>query len=356
VNPGFDSHGVLTFHADLPEAQYKTHEQQAAFYRSALDRIRVLPGVAAAGAAQIFPLSGSDYILTFTQIGKPPVARGNEPNAAYYVATPGYFSALRIPFKSGRDFTERDDASGPPVAIISESMARKFYAGENALGQRIQMGNGSKPAEIVGVVGDVRDQQMESLGRPAVYEPAAQVPFTAMYFAVRSERDPAALISAVRAAMREQDADLPLDEVGTVDSLVAKSLLVDRFATLLVAVFASLALVLAMVGIYGVLSYAVTQATQEIGIRIALGGQRGHILRMVLRHAGVLIATGFLIGISVALAAGRLLASDLYEVKAEDPATYAAIALILFATSLLACIIPAWRATSVDPMLALRQE
>ena len=356
VNPGFDSHGVLTFHADLPEAQYKTHEQQAAFYRTVLDRIRALPGVPAAGAAQIFPLAGPDYILTFTQIGKPPVAPGKEPSAAYYVATPGYFSALRIPFKSGRDFTEHDDASAPPVALISENMARKFYAGENPLGQRIQMGNGSKPAEIVGVVGDVRDQQLESLGRPAVYEPAAQVPFTGMYFAVRSERDPAALIPVVRAAVREQDAGLPLDEVGTVDSLVAKSLLVDRFATVLVAMFAGLALVLAMVGIYGVLSYAVTQATQEIGIRMALGARHAHLMRMVLGHVGLLIAIGFVIGVSIALGAGRLLASDLYEVKAEDPATYGATALILFATSLLACIVPAWRAMSVDPVLALRQE
>jgi putative ABC transport system permease protein len=363
VDPGFDPHQVLTFRTALPEAQYKTdpllaapNAKQAEFYRRALERLRALPGVSSAGAAQIFPLSGSDYILDFVQIGKPPVAPGHEPNAAYYASTPGYLTALRIPLRSGRDFTERDDAAAPPVALISETMARTFYAGENPLGQRIQMGNGSKPAEIVGVVGDVRDQALESKGLPTVYEPAAQVPCSAMYFAVRTERDPESLIASVRAAIREQDAELPLDAMGTVDSLVAKSLSVNQFGTVLMASFAGLALVLAMVGIYGVLSYAVTQATQEIGIRMALGAQRGHVLKMVLGHAGILIGAGLAIGIAGGLGAGRLLTSQLYEVTAADPATFAAVALVLLATGLLACAIPALRASRVDPLTALRQE
>ena len=355
VNPGFDARQVLTFRTDLPEAQYKTGEQQAAFYRRALDSIRALPGVAAAGATRILPLSGDNFILTFTQIGKPAAAPGHEPSAAFYAATPGYLAALRIPLKNGRDFTEHDDAAGAPVAIISESMARTFYAGENPLGQRIQIGN-PKAAEIVGIVGDVRDDGLEKLGRPAVYKPAAQAPFTLMYFAVRAGRDPAALVPAVRATMRAQDPDLPLAAVGTVDSLVAKSLQVDRFAALLVAAFAALALVLAIVGIYGVLSYSVAQATQEIGIRMALGARRSHVLNMVLGHAGILIAAGFAIGLAAALGAGRALASELYEIRAEDPATYGGVALVLFATSLLACVIPAWRAMSVNPMVALREE
>lgn len=356
IDPGFDPHRVLTFKTELPEAKYKTNAQQAAFYRLALDRLRALPGVSAAGAAQIFPLSGSDYVLEFTQIGKPPVPVGHEPNAAYYVATPGYLAALRIPIKSGRDFNDHDDAAAAPVAIISESMARKFYAGENPLGQRIKMGNGSKPAEIIGVVGDVHDQELQSNGQAAVYEPAAQVPFADMYFAVRSERDPAASIPAVRATMRELDSGLPLDAVGIVDALVEKSLAVDRFATLLLGIFAGLALTLAMAGIYGVLSYAVTQATQEIGIRMALGAHRGDVLRLVLGYAGILLAIGFAIGLAAALGLSRLLASDLYGVKAEDPITYGAVALLLVATGLLACAVPALRAMSVSPAIALRQE
>jgi putative ABC transport system permease protein len=205
-------------------------------------------------------------------------------------------------------------------------------------------------------VGDVRDVQLEATGMPAVYEPAPQIPFGTMFFAVRTTRDPVALISSVRATIREQDAELPLDAVGTADSMVANALSVNRFGTVLMSAFAGLALVLAMVGIYGVLSYAVTQATQEIGIRMALGAQRGHVLKMVLGHAGMLIGVGLVIGIAGGLGAGRLLASELYEVKAADPVTFAAVAAVLLATGLLACAIPALRASRVDPLTALRQE
>jgi len=356
MDPGFDPHGMLTFRTNLPSAKYKGDEPQAAFYRRALERIRALPGVSAAGAAQIFPLAGDDYILSFEQIGKPPVPVGNEPSAAYYVATPGYFAALRIPIKSGRDFTAHDDAGAPPVAIISESMAHQFYPKENPLGQRIQMGNRSKPAEIVGIVGDVRDQEMESKGLPAVYEPAAQIPFNGMYFGVRTEGDPAALISGVRAAIRELDPELPIDAIGTVDSLVANSLSQRRFSMLLMAVFAGLALVLAMVGIYGVISYSVAQATREIGIRVALGARRADVLRMVFGYAGILMSAGLAIGVSAAVGAGRLLQSQLFEVRPADPTTYAVVAFALLATGLLACAVPAVRAMRVDPLVALRDE
>jgi putative ABC transport system permease protein len=356
IEPGFDPHGLLTFRTNLPGAKYKTDESQAAFYRRALEQIRSLPGVAAAGAAQVFPLAGDDYILSFEQIGKPPVPVGNEPSAAYYAATPGYFASLRIPIKSGRDFTAHDDANAPPVAIISESMARQFYAGENPLGQQIRMGNGSKPAEIVAVAGDVRDQRLDTKGLPAVYEPAAQVPFGAMYFGVRTGGDPAALISGVRAAIRELDPELPLDAIGTVDSLVETSLSQRRFAMALMAVFAGLALLLAVVGIYGVISYSVTQATQEIGIRMALGARRKDVLGIVFGYAGVLMAAGLTLGVLAAFATTRLLASQLFEVKSTDPATYFAVGLVLLTTGLLACAIPAMRAMKVDPLVALRNE
>jgi putative ABC transport system permease protein len=356
MDPGFDPHGMLTFRTNLPAAKYKGDEAQAAFYQRALDRLRSLPGVTSAGAAQIFPLAGDDYILSFVQLGKPPVPVGNQPSAAYYAATPGYFRTLRIPISRGRDFTERDNAAAPPVAIISESMARQFYANENPLGQRIQMGNGSKPAEIVGIAGDVRDQELEAKGRPAVYEPAAQVPFNAMYFGIRTSGDVSSLISGVRSAIRELDAELPLDGVGTVDALVATSLSQRRFAMLLMAIFAGLALVLAMVGIYGVIAYSVTQATQEIGIRMALGARRADVLAMVFAYAGILIATGLAIGGAAALGTGRFLASQLFEVKPTDPATYAAVAGVLLATALAACAIPALRAMRVDPLVALRNE
>jgi putative ABC transport system permease protein len=356
MDPGFDPHGLLTFQTTLPGAKYKTDESQAAFYRQALDRIRAIPGVSAAGAAQIFPLSGDAYILSFEQIGKPPVPAGNSPSAAYYAATPGYFASLRIPLKAGRDFSAHDDAGAPPVAIISEGMAQQFYRKENPLGQRIQMGNGSKPAEIVGIVGDVRDQELESKGRPAVYEPAAQVPFNGMYFGVRTEADPEGLIASVRAMMRELDSELPLNAVGTVDAMVSSSLSQRRFAMLLMAVFAGLALILAMVGIYGVISYSVTQATQEIGIRMALGAGRSHVLRIVFGYAGLLLVAGLVVGCGAALGTGRMLATQLFEVKTADPVTLSVVALVLLATGLMACLIPAWRAMRVDPLVALRNE
>ncbi len=356
MDPGFDPHGLLTFRTNLPEAKYQTDESQAAFYSRALERLRAIPGVSAAGAGHIFPLSGSDYVLDFTQLGKPPVQPGSEPNATYCAATPGYFSALHIPLKAGRDFTEHDDAAGTPIVIVSETMAQQFYRNENPLGQQIQMGNGSKPAQIVGVVGDVRDQELESKGRPAVYQPAAQVPFHSMFFGLRTEGDPAGLISSVRTVMREIDSELPLDAVGTVDALVSSSLSQKRFSMLLMAVFAGLALILAMVGIYGVISYSVTQATQEIGIRMALGAGRTHVLRIVFGYAGVLMAAGLVAGIGAALLAGRLLATQLFEIKATDPLTLAAVALTLAATGFAACMIPAWRAMRVDPLVALRNE
>jgi putative ABC transport system permease protein len=356
MDPGFDPHGMLTFETNLPEAKYPSNEAKAVFYQRALERIRTLPGVTAAGAAQIFPLAGDDYILSFVQVGKPPLRPGVHQSAMYYAATPGYLRALRIPIKRGRDFTEHDNAAGPAVAIISESMARQFYAKEDPLGQRIKMGNGSRPAEIVGIVGDVRDEELESKGRPAVYEPAAQVPFGDAYFGIRTAGDPAALIRAVRATMHELDAELPLDAVGTVDALVATSLSQRRFAMLLMAIFAGLALLLAMVGIYGVIAYSVTQATQEIGIRMALGARRGDVLGMVFGYAGVLIAAGLVIGVGAALGTARYLASQLFEVKPTDPATYAAVAGVLLGTAMLACAIPALRAMRVDPLVALRNE
>ena len=208
IDPGFDPHSMLTFRTNLPGAKYNG-EAQTAFYDRALQRVRAIPGVTAAGAAQIFPLSGSDYILSFTQIGKPPLPPGTGPSAAFYAATPGYLAALRIPIKRGRDFNEHDTATSNPVALISETMARQDYPNDDPIGQRIQMGNGSKPAEIVGIVGDVRDQALESKGRPAVYEPAAQGPFGGMYFGVRTAVDPETVISAVRAAIREIDPELP---------------------------------------------------------------------------------------------------------------------------------------------------
>jgi putative ABC transport system permease protein len=220
------------------------------------------------------------------------------------------------------------------------------------------MGKGpdGKPSEIVGIVGEVRDQELESKRRAAVYEPAAQVPFGSMYFGVRAAGDPAALIPGVLAAIRELDAELPMDAVGTVDALVATALSQRRVPMLMMAIFAGPALVLAMVGIYGVIASSVTQATQEIGIRLALGAARTDVLRLVFAYSGVLVGSGLLIGLAAAAGVSRLLESQLFEVRPTDPATYGAVAAILMATAVHACAIPAWRAMRVDPLVALRNE
>jgi putative ABC transport system permease protein len=355
IDPGYDPRGVLTFSTDLPDAQYKSGEQVAAFYDRALQRIRALAGVSAAGIGQTFPLADNVIILGIVQIGKPAVPAGHRPLAAYNAVTPEYFSALRIPLKAGRYFTPQDNAAGERVAIVSEGTARQFYPNENPLGQRLAIGD-AKPAEIVGIVGDIRDRQLDVKGRAAVYRPAAQDPNASMYFAVRTAQNPASLISSVRTVMRPLDPELPLNAVGTAGGLVDASLSQRRFAMLLMMVFAGLALALAMVGIYGVVSHAVTQAAQEIGIRMALGAGRADVLRMVLNYGGLLMAVGLLIGFPMALGAGKLLASQLFEVSPGDPAAYAIVSVALLATGFAACMLPAVRAMRLSPMAILRNE
>jgi putative ABC transport system permease protein len=357
VDTGFDSHGVLTFRVNLPPAKYGKDEQQLALFDRALDNLHTLPGVTSAGAASLFPLAGSDTIFAFDQVGKPPRPPGQGANAMYYAVMPGYFETMHIPLKAGRLFTQADAPNARRTLIISETLAKKYYPNENPLGQRISFGGPvDKAPEIVGIVGDVRDSELESKGRAAVYQPEAQSVANSMFFALRTSGDPEALIPGVRAVFRGLDSELPIDAVGTVDSLVETALSQRRFAMLLMAIFAGLALALAMIGIYGVLAYSVNQATQEIGIRLALGAKRGDVLRLVFAYGGSLIAVGIVIGVTVAFAAGRLLASQLFEVQATDPATFGSVAGALALTGFAACFIPALRAMRVDPIVALRNE
>lgn len=357
VDTGFDPHGVLTFRVNLPQAKYPKDEQQLALFDRALKTIQALPGVSSAGASSLFPLAGSDNIYSFTQVGKPPKPPGQEDSAMFYAVMPGYFETIRIPLKAGRYFNQSDARNAPRTAIVSASFAKQFYPNENPIGQRLVVGGGdTRPSEIVGVVGDVRDQALESKGRVALYQPESQTVFESLFFSVRTSADPESLISSVRAVFRNLDPELPLDAIGTADSLVETSLSQRRFVMLLMAIFAAIALALAIIGIYGVLAYAVNQATQEIGIRVALGAKRAHVLRLVFAYGGALVAAGIAVGMLAAFASGRLLESQLFEVRATDPATYAAVAFALTLTGFAACFVPALRALRVDPIVALRTE
>lgn len=352
VDPGFDATNVLTFRTFLPAATYAKDPQISGFYDRVLTKLRALPGVTSVGAASLFPLSSSDSWLEFNKVGKPPKPPGQETSAMYQGVTPGYFAAMKIPLKTGRLLRDSDAPPEPPVVVISEALAKKYFPGENPVGQRIDFG--LKPAEIVGIVGNVRHAVLDGDPPATIYVPQSQDASRGLYFAVRTASAPESLIPAVRAAVHELDAEVPLDGVGTVSNLVDTSLSQQRLTVLLLGIFAGLALVLAMIGIYGVLAYAVTQAAPEIGIRVALGASRTDVLRLVVSYGGILILTGVITGTAAALVVGRALSTQLYEVKATDPATYGLVGITLAVTGLVACLIPAWRAMRVDPLDSLR--
>jgi len=327
-------------------------------------RLSGLPYLLIFAAAAAIPLAGDDYILSFVQLGKPPVAVGDQPSAAYYVATPGYFGALRIPVTRGRDFTEHDDAAAPPVIIISESMARQFYPNENPLGQRIQIGNGSKPAEIVGIVGDVR-QGLDQPPNPIMYVPIAQVNdgvialnnrIGAIQWVVRTKLQPFSLSADIQRELREASGGLPVAHIRSMQQVVGESTARNDFNMTLLTIFASVALVLAAIGLYGLMAYSVQQRTQEIGVRMALGANPGQVRRMVVLQGMRLNLIGVILGIVASLALTRLMKSMLFGVTPWDPATIVIVVLLLISVTLLAAYLPARRASRVDPIVALRYE
>jgi putative ABC transport system permease protein len=359
VNPGFDASHVLTMRVALPGARYPDANKKAEFYASLVERVKALPGVETAAATLSLPLNGSNYSVwrAFIREGRPLAPEESE-NAAYSVVTPDYFRALRIPLVRGRAFTDRDDAGSAMVAVINEPLARKIFPGEDPVGKHITVWRDEKfPREIVGVVGEAKPQSLDSDSMLQVYVPERQdASWGGMSLLVRTQGDPEALTQAVRSEVRALDRNQPVYDVKTMSQVVADSTAYRRLAALLMAGFASVALLLACVGLYGVISYAVARRTHEIGIRMALGAQARDVLRLVLRQGGALVLAGVAVGVAAAFAATRALASMLYEVSATDATVYALVALLLSAVALLACLVPARRATKVDPMVALRYE
>jgi putative ABC transport system permease protein len=354
VDPGFRAEQVLTFSVDLPQVAYPGDHHRIAFFDRLHERLRGLPGVRAAGMVQTIPIR-ADYLLAFAIQGKPSEP-GRAPSANYRAVSPGYFEALTIPLVRGRLFTEQDV---PPrmVAVIDEAFAKQHFDGEDPIGRRIDIGNGGESFyEIVGVVGSVNYEGLHTTPRPTMYAPFSTEPFSTMWMMVKTAGDPTDFAPAARQVLRELDPAIPAAALERLDAVITESVAQRRFSMLLLAAFAFVAVFLAAVGLSGVVAYAVSQRTQEIGLRMAIGAQHGDVLRMVLGGGMKLAAAGVGVGLFAALSLARYMATMLFGVTPFDAVSYSAPVAILLTVSVLACYVPARRATTVDPLVALRTE
>ena len=360
VESGLKTENILTFNLSLPDIRYPS-EKQSRFYYELNNRIKALPGVQSSSSIIPLPLSGDRFGISF-QIEGRPVARKDEPSADFFSAELGYFKTMGIPIIKGRDFDERDLHSSRPVIIISQEFARQYFPNEEPVGKRIQPGistyenDESTMREIVGVVGDIRNRTLNTMPKPAYYLPQSQVPFSQMTVVVKTSTDPHSLVSAVTKEVAAMDKDLPLFSVKTMDEYLSSSVATPRFNTTLLSIFALVALILTIVGLYGVMSYSVAQRTNEIGIRLALGAQTRDVILLIVRQGLRLILLGLAFGLVGAFAVTRVISNLLFGVTAKDPLTFIVVALALALVGLFACYIPALRATRVDPMEALRCE
>jgi putative ABC transport system permease protein len=361
VSPGFDPEHAVTFRLQLPEGRYSTEDKLRGFTGALLERLGRLPGVEAAGATfSGLPFSGGVDVLTFSVAGRPPAPVDKEEAIRIATATPGYFKALGLRVVRGRPFTPQDRAGAPQVVMINEAAVRKHFPGENPLGHRIDLGwtvdGVRRGGEIVGVVADFKQDALEKEIEPELFLPYDQAPQESLSVVLRTRSDSQGLVSAIGSQVRGLDPDLPVYGMQSVSELVATSTSQSRFYMLLLGGFAALALLLAAVGIYGVIAYAVRQRTQEIGIRMALGASRDRVMGMVVRQGLTLALLGAAAGLIGAFLATRGLRSLLFEVTASDPMTYVGVAAVLIAVAAVASYLPARRAARTEPQLALRGE
>ena len=358
VDPGFKPEGVATFEVAMPSARYPDGGRRALFVDQACARLSSLPGTRAVGAISNLPLSGNESMDQIAIEVAEPAPPGNGPMAEDRAITPGYFGAMGLSLVSGRNFDATDGAGKPLVAIVNETLARQFFPAGNALGKRIKWALNDKDwRTIVGVVRDVRGFALEEPARPQLYHPHAQSPWGVMAIVVRADAKALpTLRSAIQQEVKQLDAALPVANYREMPDLVAKAVARPRFSALLLGLFAAAALLLTVVGLYGVVAYGADQRTREIGIRMALGAQRQNVLALVIRQGMKPAFAGVGIGMACAFALTRLLTNQLYEIRPTDPATFSLVALGLLFVSFAACYIPARRATKVDPMVALRQD
>ncbi|MGB7924281.1 MAG: ABC transporter permease, partial [Pyrinomonadaceae bacterium] len=364
-DPGFDPKNVLTMRVSLAPAKYGKSEQVVAFYEQVLERVRSRPGVVAAGFTREVPM-GNGIESGFVVEGQPPVDMKNLPVAVNLQISTDYLRSMNIPLLKGRHFTERDSKDAPGVVIVDEMLAQRFFPGEEAIGRRLKVGGPDEQAPwltIVGVARHVKYYGLDEQPRVEIYTPYPQLPeeylarvVSNMTLAVRTSSDPLGMVSTVRGEILAVDNDQPVFDIQTMEKIVDDSVGPRRFSMLLLAVFAATAMTLAAVGIFGVMSYSVTQRTHEIGIRMALGAQGRDVLKMIVRQGMLLALVGIGLGLAGAFALTRVMAGLLYGVSATDPVTFTGVSLLLTGVALLACYIPARRATKVDPMEALRYE
>jgi putative ABC transport system permease protein len=360
TNPGFDPERLMTMSLTLPRVRYPELDQQIRAHDAIMEKISGIPGVEAAGGANPLPLGGNISNLSLMVSGAAPLPRGNHPGAGYLIVKPDYFQAMKTPVVQGRAFTRTDTKDSPLVIMINEAFVRKFFPDRNPIGQQVMIDrdeNKSPPCEVVGVVGNSRHDSLAAPPGPEMYVPFPQDPTRSLDVVMRvASTNLVGLQADVKRAVHEVDKDLFVPQLESMTTFLSTQLAQPRFNMLLLTVFAGVAMILAAIGIYGVIAYSVTQRTREIGIRMALGAQRTQMLGMVLRQSLTLVVVGIAIGFLVALAATRVMATLLYGVGANDFSTYAIVIVLLGAAALLASYIPARKAMKVDPMVALRYE
>lgn len=359
VDPGFDATNVVSMNIALPTSKYR-QQQVNVFYDQLIERLRNLPGVKSVAGIDVLPLSNGNVSSRFLVEGAPFVPLADRPYAGVRVVTPDYFQTMGIPHLRGRSFTEQDQGNTPGVVIVNEALANRYWPNEDAIGKRLgsfeEVPGKQKWLEIVGVVGNVRHKAIEMEVMEEVYFPYKQSPGNFMNLVVRTTSDPASMVPAIRSQVLSVDKDQPVSDIMTMDQRVAKSVAAKRFVMFLLGAFSILALGLASVGIYGVMAYLVTQRTQEIGVRMALGAQKRDVLKLVVRKGMALAIIGAAIGLVASLALTRLMRSLLFEVTPTDWLTFVTASTVLLIAALLASYIPAHRATKVDPLTALRYE
>jgi putative ABC transport system permease protein len=359
TDPGFDAQHVVTAKVDLPDKRYP-YLKQIAFYDDVVRDLKALPDVQMAAAVAPLPFSGGRYGLSFEQPGVS-APRSRRPSTDFVMVGPGYFRLMAMPFVQGRDLSEADTDAAPRVVVVNESFVRQFLESRNPIGERIKLSlSTTEPdmpwREIVGVVRDARIRALNELPRPTAFIPYSQGLIGALFLVIRTHADPSTVIGETRAVIAKQDSELALYSIRTIEEYVAQSVATPRFQTVLLSLFAGLALILTAVGLYGVVAYGVAQRTREFGIRIALGAEPRTVVRLVLRDAAVMAAGGVAFGFLASIGATRFMGSALYGIHRFDPITFGGVAVTLFAAVLVASVIPARRAARIDPIRALRTE